>query len=105
MYELSAGTPFGKYGDVADGGVVFGCLVCPKLREVLFVSSFVIARPFGTFPEGLAFLFLLRGPAGPEIEACRDRFRGVCDVEQACGAVYGGIEVRGNCCGKVCGKF
>ena len=53
------------------------------MPAVCLVSSLVIANPLGTFPDPLAFLFLL-GPVDPEGDTCRDRFRGVIVVDVAC---------------------
>ena len=48
------------------------------------VSSLVIARPLGTLPEPLAFLFLDIGPDGADGEVCRETLRGVIVAEVVC---------------------
>ena len=46
------------------------------------VCSLVIVRWFGTrLIPPLAFLFFCTGPQGAEGEACRERLRGVIDIE------------------------
>jgi hypothetical protein len=63
------------------------------------VSNLVIAKPLGTLPDPLAFLFFELGPDGAEGDVWRDRLRGVIVVEvvcEGCGEVFKLIG-GGNC--------
>jgi hypothetical protein len=55
---------------------------CPMLMSP--VSNLVIAKPVGTLPDPLAFLFFELGPFDADGEACRERLRGVIVAEVAC---------------------
>jgi hypothetical protein len=70
-----------------DGAVLVVALAAPEDEfgnpAAWRFSSLVIANPLGTFPDALAFLFLL-GPTEPEGEPWRDMLFGVIVVEVAC---------------------
>ena len=65
------------------------------------VSSLVIAKPLGTFPEPLAFLFLLLGPNVSEGDACLDKLRGVIATGTDCCGWATLTFVGGNWSGKL----
>jgi hypothetical protein len=67
---------FGAYGEDA---AVFGIVAEPD--KFGMVSSLVIVKPEGSFPDPLCFLFFAVGPEGPLGDAGRERFFGVIDED------------------------
>lgn len=71
---------FGIFGAYGEEAAVFGIVTDPDCC-IGIVSSRVMVKPDGSFPEPLGLRLFVAGPDGPLGDAGRDKFRGVSVVE------------------------